>query len=772
MLRSWKEPREISIPEEFVNTIGGNSLVSQVLISRGIRDIQAAKGFLNANEYHPSPAREIPGVDQAVDLILKAVSENKRIGIWGDFDVDGQTSTTILVSSLRELGGNVIYHIPIRAEESHGIHLPALEKFLRLGVDLIVTCDTGISSQDAIDYAKIQQVPVIITDHHDLPESLPKAAAILNPKMLPSEHPLSTLPGAAVAYKLTEELWHAKGMLDKASQNLDLVALGIVADIALLRADTRYLLQLGLEGLRHTTRPGLQAMMKITELNQSNITEEHIGFILAPRMNAIGRLEDANSMVELLTTKDEGKASVLALELERMNAQRKLLTDQVYQAAQSQILTIPSLLDFPVLVLSHTSWPAGVIGLVASKLVEQYNRPVILIAAPTGEVARGSARSIEGINITAAISANKSMLKGFGGHPMAAGLAIEPDRIREFQQAISRTIQEMGVSVQKEKQLQIDGYLTLPELSLDLVEDLERLAPFGAGNPPLILATRNLKLTGYAAVGRSGEHLQITIEDELGHEMPSIWWQGAGFPLPEARFDLAYTVRASTYRGQRDIQIEWIDYRINEAEAILEEQKRPIEVIDMRGQDDPIIILKKLQEAEELLVWGEAEAKLQIDCLDRLSLFPGKNLVIWTIPPGPDEIRVALEKTKPRKIYLFAINPGMDDPTSFLSRLIGLLKNRLRNYGGITTVSGLAAATAQHPSTVLAGLDWLEEQGYVHVSLLKGDELRFIIGNKAHKSTSRVTSTRLNSILAETSAYRRYYLSADKERLITFKDKS
>src|SRR4030066_2075394 len=553
MLRTWLEPHEISVPDNLIQSIGGIPLVSQVLFQRGITDPDSAKGFLSPEYYRPTPAVELPDLEKVADILYKAISGKKKIGVWGDFDVDGQTSTTVFVSALRDLGGNVVFHIPVRGAESHGIGLTALQQFLRQDVELILTCDTGVTSHESIDFAQNRGVPVLVTDHHDLPEQLPTAEALVNPKMLPLHHPLSTLPGVGVAYKVVEQLLHMNGEDEKSSQYLDLVALGIVADIALLKWDTRYLLQRGLDVLRNTQREGLLSIMELVELNQSNLTEEHIAFILAPRMNALGRLDDANQIVELLTTSDRSRARILALELEGMNAQRKLLCDQVYQAALVQLSLDPKLLDYPILVLSHPSWPAGVIGIVASRLMEQYHRPVILLSSPPGEYARGSARSTEPVNITSAIAANRELVKEFGGHPMAAGLAIDPDCIPEFRRAISRTILNMGVGIQKEKDLQIEGYLTLPELSLDLVEDLERLAPFGAGNPPLVLATRNLRLTGYAAVGRNDEHLQLTIEDELGHTQRSIWWQGAGFTLPETPFDLAYSVRASTYRGQRDV---------------------------------------------------------------------------------------------------------------------------------------------------------------------------------------------------------------------------
>ena len=773
MLRTWLEPFLIKVPEDFIHAIGGNPLVSQVLFSRGINQIESAKEYLFPETYHPTPPSELPDLQKAVSILYNVISTGKTIGVWGDFDVDGQTSTTLLVSALRELGGNVIYHIPVRAEESHGISLPALQKFIQRGVDLILTCDTGVTSLEAIEFAQNSGVPVIVTDHHDLPDVLPRAEAIVNPKMLPLMHPMSSLPGVGVAYKIVEELWHLWGDDEKPHRYLDLVALGIVADVALLKGDTRYLLQLGLTALRHTSRLGLLAIMEMVEVNRSNLTEEHISYILAPRMNALGRLDDANSMVELLTTTDIGRARILAIELEGMNAQRKLLSDQVYQAAQAQISSDPKLLDFPVLVLSHSSWPAGVIGVVASRLVEQYHRPVILLSSPAGEDARGSARSIEAINITSAIAANQSLIKGFGGHPMAAGLAIDPGRISDFRTAISQTVQKMGIGIQREKELQIDGYLNLPELSLGLVEDLERLAPFGAGNPPLVFATRNLILTGYAAVGRSNEHLQLTIEDELGHIQRSIWWQGAGYSLPETKFDLAYSVRASTYRGQKDVQVEWIDYKLNEAQSIsLRSKEHPIDVIDLREEPNPLVKLIKLQSQEPFLTWGEAEAKTKITCLDRFSLYPASSLAIWTIPPGPNELQAVLRLVKPTKVYLFGINPDMDEPETFLKRLVGLLKTRIKSSQGIASLSSLAAATSQCIATIKSGLDWLDDHGYIKLMSANADEVKLEAGITTKKEDTKTSSARLNKLLAESAAFRRYYMSADKDRLVLLNEDS
>jgi single-stranded-DNA-specific exonuclease len=772
MLRTWLEPDEIAIPQDFVEAIGGHPLVSRGLYSRGCTDVASARGFLSPKYYHPTPPEALPGLDQAVDLLRASLDARKVIGVWGDFDVDGQTSTTVLVSALRSLGGKVIYHIPVRAAESHGISLPALLRFIGQGVNLILTCDTGISSHEPIVYAQNHGVPVIITDHHDLPENLPPASVVVNPKLLPGNHPLANLPGVGVAYKIAEQLCCKPDGGESTIQFLDLVALGIVADIALLKGENRFLLQLGLQALRSTRRAGLLAIMELAEINQSNLTEEHIAYILAPRMNALGRLDDANSMVELLTTTDQGRARLLALELEGMNAQRKLLSDQVFQAAQAQLNVDSKLLDYPVLVLSHPTWPAGVIGIVASRLVEQYHRPVILFSSPPGQDARGSARSIEGLNITSAISANQALVKNFGGHPMAAGLVLETGKVGEFRNAIARTIRDMGFEVRFEKELCVDGYLSLPDLSLNFVEDLERLAPFGAGNPPLVIATRNLNLSGYAAVGRSGEHLQLALEDELGHTRNSIWWQGAGYPLPEGKFDLAYSVRASTYRGQRDVQIEWIDYRIVESQiAITAHKKPPIEVVDLRKETKPWEKLRQLKEHQQLIIWGEAQPKGQPACLDRLSLRPAETLAILTIPPGPGELREALRLVSPTKVYLFGINPGMDKPQEFLERLAGILKNVLSFHQGLANLPALAAATAQRITAIRTGLNWLDEHGLISLISINDTDAKISAGQEKEKSGLSPSSARLNAQLAESAAYRRYYLSAKIDHLIMLDEK-
>lgn len=776
-MKEWLEPQDVDVPQELQTAIGGHPLVTKTLARRGFTELEAARAFLNPDCYRPAPPSDLPNMAAAADRLEKAIRQKEPICVWGDFDVDGQTATTLLVSTLRDLGAAVTYHIPVRQTESHGLNLPVLKRLIAEGVCLVLTCDTGVTEHEAIAYAQAQGVDVVITDHHDLPSALPEAHTIVNPKMLADTHPLRELPGVGCAYKLAEELYSrvppsfppnlGGDERGGAAQHLDLVALGIVADVAVQIGDTRYLLQRGLKALRHTERLGLRVMMETAELDPARLSEEHIGFVLAPRLNALGRLADANVAVELLTTHDLGRARILATELEGLNARRKLLCNQVFQAAQAQIERDPSLLEQSALVLSHPSWPAGVIGIVASRLAERYHRPTILIATPPGELGHGSARSIEGCNVTAAIAAQREMLINFGGHPMAAGLTIDPERVPEFRRALSRTVSEMlPIGEGLRPSLQIDGYLSLGDLSLDLVENLERLAPFGPGNLPLTLVSRELSLTSHSTVGRTGEHLQLIVEDEEGTAQRVIWWQGAGYPLPQGRFDLAYIVRASNYRGQRDVQVEWVDARQIEGPVLSVVEGPAVEIVDHRREPNPRNVLKYLRGRGDVQVWGEAEARSEVSGQDRYELKPSKGLIIWTTPPGPTELRTVLEKVSPATVYLFGIDPGLDHPETFLKRLAGLTRYALSSNQGRANIKTLAAATAQRKTTVRQGIAWLVARGHLVMLGEDGDEIRLAEVNYTVSADLPQIAAQLRALLEETAAYRTYFARADKETLV------
>jgi single-stranded-DNA-specific exonuclease len=768
-MKSWVEPSAIGAPGELVSVVGGHPLVAQTLARCGILDPHQAQGFLDPDAYQPTDPDEIPGAPLAVERLAEAIRNGERICVWGDFDVDGQTATTLLVAALGELGADVFYHIPVRASESHGVNLPNLDKVIQQGAELVLTCDTGITAHEAAEYARQRGVEMIITDHHELPadgEPLPPAHAVVTPRLLPADHPLSSLPGVGVAYILAQGLYRRFDREADIQKHLDLAALGIVADLALLTGEARYLLQRGLAALRRGERLGLRAIMELADLNPANISEEHIGFILAPRMNAIGRLGDANPVVELLTTTDEERARLLALDLETLNTRRKLLTDQVYQGALAQIEADPTLAEQDALVLAHTSWPAGVLGIVASRLVERFHKPAVLLVAPPGELARGSARSVDGVNITAAIAAQGELLKTYGGHPMAAGLSMEAEKIPEFRRRLSQAVRPMRGEAPAEAAIQIDAYLSLDELSLELVADLERLSPFGPGNPPLILASQDLRLLSQAPVGRDGEHLLLSVEDPQGATRQVVFWHGAGEPLPEGRFDLAYTVHASTYRGQRDVQVQWLDFRpVEEGEGELR-PARSVEVVDYRQHADPRIFIQRLKQEARVQIWREGAARQEPGGQDRLSLAPAATLVIWTTPPGPVELRQVLESLQPNKVILIGEDPPDVSLEGFLNRLAGLVKHSLQTSQGKVAYRTLAAATAQQEGAVRLGLRWLQANGSLRIQEESLGGSRLAPGSGSKSPDLPALTAQLKALLDETAAYRLYFRRAPAENLV------
>ena len=772
----WIEPQPVTLPAGYHAVIGGNPIVANRLHLNGYAQLEQAQAFLDPDRYQPASASELPDLDLAANRLRQAIAAKERICVWGDFDVDGQTSTTLLVEALRLLGAEVTYHIPVRAAESHGISIPVLKEWIDAGLDLLLTCDTGITAHEAIDYANSRGVQVIVTDHHQLGDSLPDALAVVNPQRLQPGHPLSGLPGVGVAYQLARRLFELDGQPQTAARQLDLVALGIVADVAQQTGDTRYLLQRGLQALRQPQRLGLQSLYARAETNPAHLTEEHIGFIIAPRLNAIGRLSDANRIVEFLTTDDLGLARQEANFLEQLNNQRKLETSQVYQGALSILAQNPELLEFACLVLNNPAWPAGVIGIVASRLVDRFGKPAILLASPPGEPARGSARSIPGVNITAAIAAQHDLLSGYGGHPMAAGLSISPDpalgtmddQISVFRRRLSATIQAMTGGQLPEKSVTIDAYLRLSELTIDLVADLNRLAPFGPGNPPPVLACRNLTLANQSLMGHEAEHRLLTVKAEDGTVQRAVWWNGASEPLPDGPFDLAFTVRSSNFRGQEEVQVEWLDFHPLKPPAVEISPSRPIAILDHRRQSDGLAGLADLQKtsSEALLIWAEGPIPSGLQASGRAQLQPAHSLVIASIPPGPQELQAALGLVQPERVILFGIDPGLDELQPFMRRLLGLVKHALNRLNGETSLEQLAIAMAHRIETLRAGLELACLLSPLEYEISTGDRVHFQSLPARTTADTTQAQQKLQSRLDETRAYRSYYLRADARVLI------
>lgn len=761
---TWVEPLEQLIPPELVS-LSEHPVVMQALIRRGITNLNQAQAFINPGLYPLASPLDLPDMDAAVARLQQAVENREKIAIWGDFDVDGQTATALLAQTLNLLGAKYMWHIPIRAHESHGVNLTGLERLIQSGAQLLLTCDTGITAHAEVDFARRHHLDVVITDHHTLPPTLPDAAAVVNPQRLPDHHPLHPLCGVGTAYQLARELLQQNRMGEKEQLLRDLVALGTIADVAALTGDNRCLVQTGLQAFRDSPRPAIAAMLSLSAVNPASLNEEHLSFIIAPRLNAIGRLGDANPIVSFLLTEDKAQISSITQELEALNASRKLLCDQVFKAALEKLQQEKTLQDDDILVLEHPNWPAGVIGIAASRLVERFHKPVILISAEPGGTGRASARSIEGINITQALADNQNLLTGFGGHAMAAGFSLSSEKIPRFRRAMNQTICQMTTDNPPVFNLPIDAFVDLKDITFDLVESIEHLAPFGAGNPPIVMASRGLVIKSQAVIGKTKEHLQAIVEDSSSESRKILWWQGAGSPLPEGSFDLAYSARAVNFRGQRAIQLEWLASRQIDSTAAIQIQTR-IEVVDRRRCSDPVSLLTALAGQSDTALWMEGEKSPPVQGADRYHLKPAQNLIVWNIPPGRDEWMTILRAVKPRQVILFGIRTGAENPQAFLNQLAGLVRYCLKENKGKTSYQSLAVATAQREAAVKAGLLWLACKGFITFEEDEEGSLTFQSPGKVDSIQIKRVESELNSLMAETSAYRAYYLRADPAHLM------
>ena len=484
-MSQWSIHPKTKIPQELLELANGDSLLARILVNRGVQDLAAARYYLDTLKIQASSPLEIPEISKAYERIEKAIQNKENILIYGDYDVDGTSSVALLYRAFGMIGIEVQYYIPDRHSEGYGINKQAIEKIHNeLKVDLMISCDCGISNYDEVEYAQSIGLDVIITDHHSIPANPPPGIANCNPKTLPEEHPLHWLPGVGVAYKLAELI--LQNHLDKAQAQvyskslLDLVALGMIADLAPLRAENRYLTQIGLEVLAKTRKAGLQELLKIT--NRGSNTES-IGFGLAPRINAAGRLADATRAVRLMITEDREEAIELCKNLDDENRNRQELCDEIQEEALTYIDEHKAMLENNVIVLAQEGWHHGVIGIVASRILDKFHLPVFIMAVDD-DSARGSVRSINvpGLDVyeeMKLIQEQHGLFLGYGGHKMAAGFSVARTNVEALCQAISEHFNKRMAGTNTNKQLIIDTALRLNELSEALIKRLEKLAPYG-----------------------------------------------------------------------------------------------------------------------------------------------------------------------------------------------------------------------------------------------------------------------------------------------------
>jgi single-stranded-DNA-specific exonuclease len=759
--REWIEPNERQVSEGVLDAVDGDALLAQIMVARGMTDPDQIRAFIDPGAYEPSPPEALPDLVRASQILESTIKAGKRVLIWGDFDVDGQTATALLLDGIRRLGGEAAYYIPNRATESHGIKVESLkQRIAEFEPGVLVTCDTGVTEFRAVEYANSVGIPVIITDHHDLDTVLPSAEAVINPKRLRVEHALRTLPGVGVAFKLMQHLYTSFEQARELPRLLDLVALGIVADIAEQVSDTRYLLQTGIERLRRAERVGIEALLEVARISRDTLTAEQISYQIGPRLNAAGRIGDPALAIELLTTRDRQRAYNIAQQLDAWNSDRKQQASQIEAAVEALIEQDPSVLDYAALVLFQPGWNAALLGPIANRFTDRYYRPVIVLTtrADDAAIASGSARSPAGTDIHTALNAHADLLRTFGGHAGAAGLSLDVAHIDILRQRLSQTLIEMGRTLAVPP-VQIDAVLTLSQLETTLVHRLERLAPFGEGNPKPVLETKDVRLSHAGVIGRDGQHVKLAVEDMTGNVQHILWWGGASQKMPEGRFDVAYTVGLSDYS---EFQAVLVDYHETDADALaIETPEEPaIQVEDWRREPDLDARLAEIIAADPTTqVWAEAYARRDHpEWRRRAELTPTPSLVIYTTPSDAETFEQVLQAVKPEIVHLFAIAPPLDGVEAYLRQLVIAARNAIEHLNGEIRLDVLCGATAQSPRVIRAGLEYLMAEGQIAAHWDK--EMAYLAhgdGRSQDKVAVRAQLDKLKRAYEEVEAYRRLF---------------
>ena len=540
-----------------------SEVIARVLANRNILNPNLARPFFTPNLDMLHNPYLMQDMDKAVERVLKNIKSGKPIMVFGDYDVDGTTGAAALYLAFQKFGADVTYYIPDREKEGYGLSYHGIEIAKDNGIDLIITCDCGINAFVQVDFANEQNIDLIITDHHTTDTELPKAHAILNPKRKDCEYPFKGLCGGGVAFKLITAVGNELNIpLTDYEEIIPLITLGIAADVVPIKDENRVLVHHGLNILKNLEKPGLKTLLELAGL-KGHISVGQLVFSIAPRINAAGRLGDANRAVELLVTDDQDKARLLVKELDNENKRRQMIQQAVVDEALLKVNAEADLKNENALVLANAGWHPGVVGIVASKIKEEFNRPTIIIALENGS-GKGSARSVAGFDLYEALTACKTHLDGYGGHPMAAGLTLSNQKLEDFKKAFIDFANERLTKENLQATLTLDSEMALQDITPRFMEFLDKLSPYGPGNMRPKFAIRNVEIAGVPKViGKTGEHIRFKIKQGL-KSYPAV-----GFGLSNKYemlitgqpVDIACVVETNEWQGNTSIQMNVRDIK-------------------------------------------------------------------------------------------------------------------------------------------------------------------------------------------------------------------
>ena len=715
------------------------SLIKRLLISRGIKTDEEIKEFLNPLEMTITSPDVFTDMQKTIERLSRAIENNETIIIYGDFDADGVTSTSVLYKTLKFLGANVHYFIPDRENEGHGFDKKALIKLMTtVKPKVIISVDCGISDVDAVKFINsFKIIDVIITDHHEAPEILPEAYAIINPKSPGAldenltakqiEH-LTYLAGCGVAFKVAQALLTKYGKVEFVYEILPFVAVGTVADVVPLLGENRYFVTKGLELISRGKHNGLKRLLESAGYDiTKGVTSENIAFGIAPRINASGRLDTVDAALKVLISENPQEVEMAVTTLNELNKVRQTLCAEVFEQADKMIQKEGN--KNSAIVLFSEAWHIGIIGIVASKLVEKYYKPVFLMSyVKEKDQYRCSARSIEGVPLYDVIAANSDLFDGFGGHKLAAGLSFTGEKtpFEIVKKALNETVREYTSTKELKPFIKIDLIVDPKDVTTDLVEEISQLEPFGASNPSPVFAINNLKVTQKRLMGSDNSHLRLNVTSGAD-EFTAIWWKRGDAGLSSGdSLDIAFHPQINEFNGNVSVQLIIDDVH---SDALKEEEITPqstYKIYDNRTKTGILPNVNDYIKNSKLNIKVFAESKYILDTIKSYPEITSKTftrqdiptcdvVMFFDYPADKQTLDLILDKAQPKGVHFMNYEPKILDEQEFLKIFTGMLKFAAHNNGGKVELVRCASFLGKSLKIFEMLLSLFEEVGFIKI---------------------------------------------------------
>lgn len=625
--------------------------LARILVQRGYQSVEDAESFLHPQMSDIMAPDKLHDMDKAVERIEQALANDEQITVYGDYDADGITSTSLMYETLLTVGAKVNYYVPDRFKDGYGPNVEAYQRLIKAGTQLLITVDNGVSGKEAIDYAKSKGVDVVITDHHELPDQLPDAYAIVHPHYPGDEYVGGDLSGVGVAFKVAWQL-----LEEFPPELLDLVAIGEIADVVDVSGENRALISAGIQQLRTGARAGIHELVKLAGINESQLSDEDIGFQIAPRLNALGRIANANDGVELLTTPDPDRAIKLAKHVDDTNQKRrdlvKVVSDQALKQAQST-----SNQRRQTLLLRGKDWHQGVLGIAAARVVEATGKPTIVASINSGEkIVKASGRAPAGFDLFQALNEHRNLMTTFGGHPAACGLSFKPDQADAIADVLEDAAGKQGLDENAKQPLMIDGRLAPKDINLSFVEQLNRLAPFGPGNSQPVFELKGAAVQQVRAMGKGNEHLRLTVADNKQRLTVVAFNQAKLIPVLQSaepgKVKLAVTLGINEWRGKRSCELMLKDIKIAQP-TVIDARTRQLTPQMFTDNGDYLVYGERLRANVAGHINGQLLSPEQARQMD----FAGQKLTVVDCPPSLEELAEDLKSSAiPKSVRLLLWN--------------------------------------------------------------------------------------------------------------------